>query len=59
MKWIKKNLYQGNGIVSFVICKGDEHNAYGLGVFDHIEPIFGLYTNNEVNVTSTTIYDDD
>ena len=32
--------------MSFLMCKGDSHNAYGLGAFDHIEPIFGIYSNN-------------
>lgn len=39
------------------MCKGDEHNAYGLGPFDHIEPVFGLYSNHPL--TDEEVYDDD
>ena len=43
------------------MCKGDSHNAYGLGAFDHIEPIFGIYSNNPLNASlnETQLYDDD
>lgn len=38
--------------------KGNTHNAYNMGYhFDHIEPIFGLYSNHEL--TDATVYDDD
>ena len=57
MKWVKKNLAGGSPIVTFVMCKGDDHNAYGLGPFDHIEPIFGLYSNNPL--TDEEVHDDD
>lgn len=57
MKFVKKNLAAGNPVIWFPICKGDSHDAYGLGPFDHIEPIFGLYSNHEL--TDETIYDDD
>jgi len=51
LKWTKYHLSNGNGIVSFLMCKGDSHNAYGLGAFDHIEPIFGIYSNNPLNAS--------
>jgi len=57
LKWVKKNLAGGSPIVTFVMCKGDAHAAYGLGPFDHIEPIFGLYSNHPL--TDETVYDDD
>ena len=43
------------------MCKGDSHDAYGLGAFDHIEPIYGVYSNNEFADTleETELYDDD
>ncbi len=41
----------------FVMCKGDAHNSYGLGTFDHIEPIFGIYSNGSYNVAA--VGDDD
>lgn len=39
------------------MCKGDSHSAYGLGPFDHIEPVFGLYSNHPL--TDEEVYDDD
>jgi len=39
------------------MCKGDAHDAYGLGPFDHIEPAFGLYSNHPLS--DPEIYDDD
>jgi hypothetical protein len=57
LKWVKKNLASGSPIVTFVMCKGDSHSAYGLGPFDHIEPIFGLYSNHPL--TDEEVYDDD
>lgn len=38
--------------------KGSTHNAYGMGFhFDHVEPIFGLFSNHELN--DPKVYDDD
>jgi len=43
------------------MCQGGSHDAYGLGPFDHIEPIFGVYSNNPLPTTleGTVIYEDD
>lgn len=44
------------------MCKGDSHNAYGLGAYDHIEPIFGIYSSHpleDVPLNETQLYDDD
>ena len=57
LKWVKKNLAQGYPIVSCVMLKGDDHDAHGLGPFDHIEPIYGLYSNHPL--TDEEVYDDD
>jgi hypothetical protein len=57
MKWMKKNIVNGHPIVNFVMCQGDEHNAYGLGHYDHIEPFWGVYSNNPLD--DEEIYSDD
>ena len=41
----------------FVICKGDPHDSYGLGTFDHIEPIWGIYSNTRLDTKA--VGDDD
>ena len=37
---------------------GSSHDAYGLGPFDHIVPIWGVYSNNPLPTTllETIIY---
>lgn len=58
LSWLKSQLLQDNGVVQFVICKGDAHQAYSASnVYDHIEPFFKLYTNHGVN--DSTVFDDD
>lgn len=61
LSWMKQQLVQDFGIVQFVLCKGDDHNAYGTtedpNIYDHIEPFFKIYTNHPLN--DTTVYDDD
>jgi len=57
MKWMKKSIVAGSPIVNFVMCKGDGHNAYGLGHYDHIEPFWGVYSNNPLE--DEEIYPDD
>ena len=63
LKWVKYNLVQGNGIQAFVMCKGDAHTGYGIGPYDHIEPIWGIYSNNLLNESTpleeTVLYEDD
>ena len=41
------------------MCQWGSHDAYGLGAFDHIEPIWGVYSDNPLNETNVTIYDGD
>ena len=63
MQWVKWNLIQGNGVIAFVMLKGDTHDKYGLGAFDHAMPIWGVYSESELNTTQplneTNIYPDD
>jgi hypothetical protein len=62
-KWLKKNLAKGNGVVWFPICKGDGHECYGGGdcpnggACDHIEPVFGIFSDKPLD--DETAYDDD
>jgi len=61
-KWLKSHLVQGHCIVWFPICKGDGHDCYqgscpNGGQCDHVEPMFGIYSNHSLN--DSTVYDDD
>ena len=68
MKWIKSHLAKSNPVVWFPICKGDGHGCYSdtdhptgacprHGATDHVEVMYGLYSNHSLN--ETTVYDDD
>lgn len=41
----------------FPMCKGDSHTGDGISTFDHIEPIWGLYSNHNLN--DPAVYEDD
>jgi hypothetical protein len=62
-KWLKGHLVQGHGVVWFPMCKGDGHDCYGGspcpngGHVDHIEPVYGIFSNHPL--TDDTVYDDD
>ena len=61
-KWLKSHLVQGRSIVWFPICKGDEHQCYagscpGGGEIDHVEPMFGIWSNHSLD--DPEVYDDD
>jgi hypothetical protein len=47
----------GNPVVWFIMCSGDGHNTYGLANYDHIEPVFGIYSNHPLS--DLTVYNDD
>jgi len=66
--WLKAHLVGGNPIVFFPMCKGDGHKCYRSspedegscpngGTCDHVEPIFGIFTN--ASLDDATVYDDD
>eukprot|EP00759_Apiculatamorpha_spiralis_P031902 PhF_6_TR33626/c0_g1_i1/m.49112 len=59
LPWLKQQLSLGYGVVWFIMCKGDGHNTYGIpnATYDHIEPVFGLYSNH--SLTDPTVYADD
>ena len=48
LPWMKRNLAKGAPVIWYIMCKGDGHNSYGLGPYDHIEPVFGLYSQKEL-----------
>lgn len=60
--WLKKQLVAGNAIVWFPLCKGDAHQCYegscpNGGSCDHVEPMWGIYSNHPLD--DHTVYDDD
>jgi len=57
IKWMKSQLCAGHPIVWFVYCKGDSHDAYGIGKYDHIEAVYGIFSNHSCD--DTQVYDDD
>lgn len=61
-KWLKSHLIKGHPVVWFPICKGDGHNCYqgscpNGGQCDHVEPMFGIYSNHSLD--DSTVYADD
>ena len=61
-RWLKAHLAQGHPIVWFPICKGDPHQCYpdscpNGGACDHVEPIWGLFSNHSLD--DPQVYDDD
>ena len=61
-KWLKRHLAQGHPIVWFPICKGDSHECYpdscpNNGHCDHVEPMWGLFSNHSLD--DPNVYDDD
>eukprot|EP00936_MAST-01D_sp_MAST-1D-sp1_P002341 g2341.t1 len=61
-KWLKSHLVKGRSIVWFPICKGDEHQCYegscpNGGEIDHVEPMFGIFSNHSLD--DAEVYDDD
>ena len=47
----------------FVMTKGSDHNAYDIGSYDHIEPVWGIYSNQVMDetkpVNETNVFGDD
>jgi hypothetical protein len=59
LSWLKSKLAQGQGVVWFIMCKGDEHNSYNIpnATYDHIEAVYGLWSN--YSLSDPTVYPDD
>lgn len=57
LSWLKQELVQGHPVVWFIMCSGDRHNSYDLAHYDHIEPVFGIFSNR--SLTDPTVYGDD
>jgi len=57
--WLKSKLAQGQGVVWFIMCKGDGHNCYDIpnATYDHIESVYGLWSNHPLS--DPTVYPDD
>lgn len=61
-RWLKSHLAAGHAVVWFPICKGDPHDCYpgscpNGGTCDHVEMIYGLYSNHPLS--DPNVYDDD
>ena len=61
-RWLKAQLAQGHPIVWFPMCKGDPHICYpgscpNGGRVDHVEPMFGIFSNHPLD--DPTVYPDD
>jgi len=57
LAWLKQQLTSGRPVVWFIMCSGDQHDTYGLAAYDHIEPVFGIYSNHIL--TDPNVYQDD
>ena len=61
--WLKSHLVKGEPIVWFPICKGDEpfcpykDACPNGGVINHVEPMWGIFSNHPLD--DTTVYEDD
>jgi len=56
LRWLKSHLVAGHPVVWFILCKGDPHDAEGQ-TWDHIEPVWGIFSNH--SLLDTVVYDDD
>lgn len=63
-QWIKQHLAEGSVVVWFPMCKGDHGDGcYGGpgcpngGRLDHVEPMYGIFSDHPLN--DTHAYDDD
>lgn len=68
LSWTKHHLMDGHPVVFFPICKGDGHECYrdnehpngacpNNGTTDHVEVMFGIFSNHDDN--DTNVYADD
>uniref|UniRef100_A0A7S2F8Z7 Uncharacterized protein n=1 Tax=Octactis speculum TaxID=3111310 RepID=A0A7S2F8Z7_9STRA len=61
-KWTKGHLVKGQPVVMMPLCQGDSHSCYPFscpngGHMDHVEPIFGIFSNHSFD--DPDVYDDD
>jgi len=69
--WLKSHLIRGEPIVFFPMCKGDGHDCYRSspedegacpngGTCDHVEPMFGIFSNHSFSGASgSQVYPED
>jgi hypothetical protein len=48
LKWLKGHLVKREPVVWMIMCQGDSHTALNQG-WDHIEPVWGLYSNHSLD----------
>lgn len=60
LPWLKGHLGDGSPVAWFVMCEGDGHDAYGIpnATYDHIQPVFGIYSNYSINASGVVHGDD-
>jgi hypothetical protein len=61
-RWLKSQLARGHPVVFFPMCAGDGHVPYpgsnpNGGHVDHVEPIWGIFSNHPLD--DPVVYDDD
>lgn len=60
LSWLKQSLAAGHPVVWMVLCQGDPHDMYGMAAYDHIEPVFGIYSNHSLaDGNASIVFDDD
>lgn len=57
LQWMKKSLANGWPVMWFIYCKGDSHGPHDGGYYDHIEPVFGVWSN--YSLTDDNYYGED
>jgi len=46
LTWLKGHLVKREPVIWFIYCQGDSHGPHGGdGYYDHIEPVFGIWSN--------------
>merc|ERR1712216_1085625 len=55
LEWLKQHLVSGHPVVWMIMDKGDP--AHLLGLYDHIEPVWGIYSNHSLD--DTVVYPTD
>jgi len=58
LTWMKQHLIAAHPVIWFVYCQGDSHHNNPTGYYDHIEPIFGIYSNKTLDPSGTWYPDD-
>jgi len=59
LTWMKSHFIAAHPVIWFIYCKGDSHGPHGGdGYYDHIEPVFGIWSNKTLDPSGTWYPDD-